>query len=77
MCCTLTLFLSIIQCMIGHGEIGMPVLIKGHRIIPNLERENLESPLKITITTFQVKDSVIHMENHSIIELDDEVHIFI
>ena len=63
--------------MIGHGEIRMPVLIKGHRIIPNLERENLDSPLKITITTFQVKDSVICMENHSIVKLDDEVHIFI
>ena len=61
------------QCVIGHGEIGMPVLIKGHSIIPKLENETLQRPLKMSLTTFQVKDSVIRAEKHSCIEINDEV----
>ena len=71
----LSCFFNFEQCVIGHGEIGMLVLIKGHSIIPKLENKNLQTPLKMSITTFQVKDSVIRAEKHSGIEIDDEVKI--
>ena len=59
--------------MISHGKIGMPVLIRGHSIISKLEKESLQAPLKISITTFQFKDTVIHVEKNSGIEIDAEV----
>ena len=59
--------------MIGHGEIGMPVLIRRHSILCKLEKETLQAPLKISITAFQVKNAVIHVEKDSGIEIDDEV----
>ena len=51
----------------------MPVFIKRHNIIHNLESLQLNIPLKLTITTFQVKDNFIRAEKHSTIEIDDEV----
>ena len=53
---------------------GIAVLIKKHEIIQWLEGETLLDDLKMSITTFQVKDKIIHAEKHSIIEIDDEVH---
>ena len=50
------------------------MLIKKHEIIQYLERKTLLDDLKMSITTFQVKDKIIHAEKHSIIEIDDEVH---
>ena len=61
------------QCVIGDGEIGMPVFIKTHNIIHHLENLQLNIQLKLTITTFQVKDHFIRAEKHSTIEIDDEV----
>ena len=51
----------------------MPVFIKNHNIIHHLESLQLNIPLKLTITTFQVKDNFIQAEKHSTIEIDDEV----
>lgn len=51
----------------------MPVLIKRHRIIHNLDGKTIDTPLKLTITTFQVKDALLRAEKYSTIELDDEV----
>lgn len=61
------------QCVIGDGEVGMPVLIKCHSIIHHLDGQTLETTLKLTITTFQIKDKILRAEKHSTIELDDEV----
>ena len=51
----------------------MPVLIKRHRIIQNLDGKTIDTPLKLTITTFQVKDALLQAEKYSTIEVDDEV----
>lgn len=51
----------------------MPVLIKRHRIIQNLDGKTIDTPLKLTITTFQVKDALLRAEKYSTIEVDDEV----
>ena len=40
------------KCVIGDKDVGMPVLIKQHSIIRHLECETLDTPLKLTITTF-------------------------
>ena len=61
------------QCVIGDGEVGMPVLIKHHSIIHHLDGQTLETTVKLTITTFQIKDKILQAEKHSTIELDDEV----
>ena len=53
---------------------GIAVLIRKHQIIQWLEGETLLDDLKMSITTFQVKDKIIHAEKHSTIEIDDEVH---
>ena len=51
----------------------MAIFIKNHNIIHHLEIQQLNIPLKLTITTFQVKDNFIQAEKHSAIEIDDEV----
>lgn len=51
----------------------MTVLIKRHSIIHHLDGNRLDTPLKLTITTFQVKDALLRAEGHSVIEIDDEV----
>ena len=51
----------------------MTVLIKRHSIIHHLDGNTLDTPLKLTITTFQVKDALLRAEGHSVIEIDDEV----
>ena len=61
------------QCVIGDEEVGMPVLINCHSIIHHLDGQALETPLKLTITTFQIKDKVLWAKKHSTIELDDKV----
>ena len=61
------------KCVIGHGYIGMTVLIKRHSIIHHLDGNTLDTPLKLTITTFQVKDALLQAEGHSVIEIDDTV----
>ena len=61
------------QHVIGDGEVGMAVLIKCHSIIHHLDGQTLETPLKLTITTFQKKDKLLQAEKHSTIELNDEV----
>ena len=55
----------------------MTVLIKRHGIIHHLDGNTLDTPLKLTITTFQVKDALLQAEGHSVIEIDDEVHFFL
>ena len=37
----------------------MTVLIKRHSIIHHLDGNRLDTPLKLTITTFQVKDALL------------------
>ena len=54
----------------------MTVLIKRHDIIYHLDGKQLDTPLKLTITTFRVKDGLLWVEKHSIIEIDDEVKYF-
>ena len=54
----------------------MTVLIKRHDIIYHLDDKQLDTSLKLTITTFQVKDGLLRAEKHSIIEIDDEVKYF-
>ena len=54
----------------------MTVLIKRHDIICHLDGKQLDTPLKLTITTFQVKDGLLRVEKHCIIEIDDEVKYF-
>ena len=49
----------------------MTVLIKRHSIIHHLDGNTLETPLKLTITTFQVKDALLQVEGHSVIEIDE------
>ena len=61
------------QCVIGDGEIGMPVFIRRHNIIHHLESLQLNIPLKVTIKTSKVKDNLICAEKHSTIERDDKV----
>ena len=51
----------------------MTVLIKRHSIIHHLDGNRLDTPLKLTITTFQVKYALLRAEGHSVIEIDDEV----
>ena len=53
---------------------GIAVLIKKHQIIQWLEGQTLLDDLKMSITTFQVKDKIIRAEKHSTIEINDEVH---
>ena len=53
---------------------GIAVLIRKHQIIQRLEEETLLDDLKMSITSFQVKDKIIHAKKHSTIEIDDEVH---
>ena len=45
------------------------VLIKRHDIIYDFDGKQLDTPLKLTITTFQVKDALLQAEKHSIILL--------
>ena len=52
----------------------MPVLIKRHRIIQNLDGKTIVTPLNLTITTFQVKDALLRAEKYSTIEVDDDVN---
>ena len=55
----------------------MTVLIKRHSIIHHLDGNRLDTPLKLTITTFQVKDALLQAEGHSVIEIEDEVKKFL
>ena len=59
------------NCSSWHGNSSVN---KKHEIIQWLEGETLLDDLKMSITTFQVKDKIIRAEKHSIIEIDDEVH---
>lgn len=49
-------------------------MIKGNTIIQSLLSTDVNNPCKVTITTFQVKNGVIHADKTSIIEIDDEVY---
>ena len=54
----------------------MTVLIERHTIIHHLDGKPLDTPLKLTITIFQVKNALFQAEKHSVIEIDDEVKYF-
>ena len=59
------------NCSSWHGNSSVN---KKHQIIQWLEGETLLDELKMSITTFQVKDKIIHAEKQSTIEIADEVH---
>ena len=50
-----------------------PVMINNHKIIDCLYTEQLTNPLKLIVTTFQVKDCMIHAESYSTVDIENEV----
>ena len=64
--------ITVCNCPSWHGNSS--VNKKKHQIIQRLEGQTLLDNLKMSITTFQVKDKIIRAEKHSTIEINDEVH---